>query len=274
MVATKTDHTHLQDGASSSSSSSPRLTSHLLIEPPATSNLRPSRWKPIAAALLSAVCAVSAAPAPVYVSTPGHEARDVDETFPYTGPAIPVGDWVGPSVNGVKASGCPRLVEPPAVTPATENPSNNINVISLSYIPNGISIHFQTPFGLDEDPTVFWGRDRQQPDLHGEGCFFHVSSSLPLSDIDTMNRTDRTYSYDRTPPCSPVSATQCNQHFHDVQIDDLKPATTNYYQIAPSNGTAGEVPPGDDPGTSYDAPRARARAARWAGDMSVVMEAN
>lgn len=60
-----------------------------------------------------------------------------------------------------------------------------------------------------------------------------MSSSLTLNDIDTMNQTDRTSSYDRTPPCSPVSATQCSQSFHDVQIDDLKPATTHYYQITP-----------------------------------------
>lgn len=112
-----------------------------------------------AAALLGAVCAVSAAPAPPADLNIGpiKEARDVDTLYPYNGPEIPVGDWVDPSVNGVEGSGFPRLVEPPAVAPASENPTNNINVISLSYIPNGVGVHFQTPFGLDEDPTIYWG---------------------------------------------------------------------------------------------------------------------
>lgn len=112
-----------------------------------------------AAALLGAVCVVTAAPAPPADLNIGpiKEVRDVDTLYPYTGPEIPVGDWVDASVNGVEGSGFPRLVEPPAVTPASENPTNNINVISLSYIPNGVSVHFQTPFGLDEDPTIHWG---------------------------------------------------------------------------------------------------------------------
>jgi hypothetical protein len=84
------------------------------------------------------------------------KARDVDETYPYTGPAIPVGDWVDTSING-NGKGFPRLVEPPAVKPATSTPSNNVNVIALSYIPNGINIHYQTPFGLGENPSVKWG---------------------------------------------------------------------------------------------------------------------
>lgn len=49
--------------------------------------------------------------------------------------------------------------------------------------------------------------------------------------------SDSDPSYDRTPPCSLVSATQCSQYFHNVQIEDLKAATTYYYQIAASNGT-------------------------------------
>jgi acid phosphatase len=84
------------------------------------------------------------------------DVRDVDTFYPYTGPAIPVGDWVDPTVNG-NGKGFPRLVEPPAVKPATSNPSNNVNVIALSYIPAGINIHYQTPFGLGEEPTVKWG---------------------------------------------------------------------------------------------------------------------
>jgi acid phosphatase len=85
-----------------------------------------------------------------------HEVRDVDETYPYVGPAVPVGDWVDPTING-NGRGFPRLVEAPAVKPATENPSNNINVIALAYIPNGVNVHYQTPFGLGEAPAVVWG---------------------------------------------------------------------------------------------------------------------
>lgn len=84
--------------------------------------------------------------------------RDVDTRYPYTGPAIPIADWVDPTVKG-NGKGFPRLVEPPAVTPAKKNASNNINVISLSYVPNGVNIHYQTPFGLGAAPTVFWGED-------------------------------------------------------------------------------------------------------------------
>ncbi|KAF3763852.1 hypothetical protein M406DRAFT_75085 [Cryphonectria parasitica EP155] len=182
------------------------------------------RVQTTAAALLSAVSAVSAAPtlADVSAADAKKEARDVDTLYPYTGPEVPVGDWVDPSVNGVEGSGFPRLVEPPAVTPASEKPTNNINVISLSYIPNGMNIHFQTPFGLDEDPTVYWGEFGNK----NLTCMAKGTSST----------------YDRTPPCSLVSVTQCSQYFHDVQIEDLKPGTTYYYQIAASNGTtASEV---------------------------------
>lgn len=45
------------------------------------------------------------------------------------------------------------------------------------------------------------------------------------------------HSYDRTPPCSEVSVTQCSQFFHEVQIPDLKAGTTYYYKIAAANGT-------------------------------------
>ena len=56
----------------------------------------------------------------------------------------------------------PRLVEPPAVTPKHKNPSNNVNVISLAYVPGGINIHYQTPFGLGEVPSVWWGEDAKK----------------------------------------------------------------------------------------------------------------
>lgn len=100
--------------------------------------------KTTALALLGVICAWA-------VPTP-----DVDTVYPYAGPALPVGDWVDQTING-NGKGYPRLVEPPAVVPAYKNATNNINVISTSYIPNGVNIHFQTPFGLKEQPTVFWG---------------------------------------------------------------------------------------------------------------------
>lgn len=94
--------------------------------------------------------------------------RWVDETYPYTGPAVPIGDWVDNTVNG-NGKGFPRLVEPPAVEPATKNPTNNINVIHLSYVPGGINIRYQTPFGLGEAPTVKWGQSRQDLDYTATG---------------------------------------------------------------------------------------------------------
>lgn len=70
---------------------------------------------------------------------------------------MPVGDWVDQTVDG-NGKGFPRLNEPPAVRPSSNNPSNNINVINLAYAgANGINIHYQTPFGLGAAPTVRWG---------------------------------------------------------------------------------------------------------------------
>jgi hypothetical protein len=77
--------------------------------------------------------------------------RDVDTRFPYTGPDVPVG------VKG-NGKGFPRLVEPPAVKPASSKPSNNVNVVSLAYVPKGVNIHYQTPFGLNGAPSVHWGK--------------------------------------------------------------------------------------------------------------------
>ncbi|RFU24992.1 hypothetical protein B7463_g11347, partial [Scytalidium lignicola] len=142
--------------------------------------------------------------------------RTVDTVYPYTGPDVPVGDWVNPTVNGNR-KGFPRLMEPPAVQPASANPTNNINVISLAYLPTGINIHFQTPFGLGVAPSVAWGTSPSSLDKTATG----------------ISRT-----YDRTPPCSLVSAiTQCSQFFHEVQIMGLDPDTTYYYKIAAANGT-------------------------------------
>lgn len=88
-------------------------------------------------------------------------APTVDEVYPYTGPKVPIGDWVDQTING-NGKGFPRLVEPPAVKPASHKPTNNVNVISLAYTPNGISIHYQTPFGLGEAPSVYWGTSPHQ----------------------------------------------------------------------------------------------------------------
>lgn len=81
--------------------------------------------------------------------------QSVDESYDYKGPKVPVGDWVDQSING-NGKGFIRLFEAPAVTPVTSNPTNNINVIALAYIPGGINIHFQTPFGLGVIPSVFY----------------------------------------------------------------------------------------------------------------------
>ncbi|KAL7783600.1 Metallo-dependent phosphatase [Trichoderma ceciliae] len=139
----------------------------------------------------------------------------VDELYPYTGPKVPVGDWVDPTIKG-NGEGFIRLVEPPAVKPASTNPTNNVNVISLSYVPNGINIHYQTPFGLGESPSVIWG-----------------TSASELSNT----ATGKSVTYGRTPSCEYVVITQCSEFFHDVQIGNLKPGTTYFYQIPEANGT-------------------------------------
>ncbi|OCK75430.1 acid phosphatase [Lepidopterella palustris CBS 459.81] len=148
-------------------------------------------------------------------AAPVIDKRDVDTRYPYTGPAVPVGDWVDPTING-NGKGFPRLVEPPAVKPGSAKPSNNINVISLSYLPNGVNIHYQTPFGLGFAPSVNWGTS------HNDLC---------------NKATGHSTTYDRTPPCSEVVVTQCSQFFHNVQIGGLKPDTKYYYQIEAANGT-------------------------------------
>lgn len=119
------------------------------------------------------------------------------------------------TING-NGKGFPRVVEAPAVKPSSDNPTNNINVIALSYVPKGMNIHFQTPFGLGTAPVVTWGTDRSQLENTSSG---------------------QSHSYDRTPPCSLVSVTMCSQYFHEVQLKNLRPDTTYYYQIQAANGT-------------------------------------
>ncbi|KAF9773999.1 hypothetical protein IL306_008072 [Fusarium sp. DS 682] len=150
-------------------------------------------------------------------------AHTVDEKYPYLGPKVPIGDWVDPTING-NGKGFPRLVEPPAVKPASANPTNNINVISPSYIPAkrggttvGINIHYQTPFGLGVAPLVHWG-----------------TSPSVLNNLATGSSV----TYGRTPPCSLINViTQCSQFFHNVQIEHIQPGTTYFYQIPAANGT-------------------------------------
>lgn len=153
--------------------------------------------------LLSAVAVAYASPA-VYTYAP------------YTGPSVPIGDWVDPTLNG-NGKGYTRLVEAPAVTPNSSKPTNNINVISMSYLPTGMNIHFQTPFGIGSAPKVVYGTS---------------SSSL------SQSATGSTKTYDRTPSCGQTGAvTQCSQFFHDVPLSDLQSDTTYYYKIPGGNGT-------------------------------------
>lgn len=116
-------------------------------------------------------------------------ARDVDTRFPYTGPAIPVGDWVDPTVNG-NDKGFPRLVEAPAVKPASAKPKNNINVISLSYQPDGVIIHYQTPFGLGEAPIVHWGTSAKDLCKQTTGSTTTYVFSLCLLPFNTYGWAD------------------------------------------------------------------------------------
>lgn len=94
-----------------------------------------------AAAASTLVGAISLA-ASVEAVWPRLVARDVYTNYPYTGPTVPIGDWVDPTING-DGTGFTRLVEPPAVQPSSANPTNNVNVIALSYVPGGVNIHYQ-----------------------------------------------------------------------------------------------------------------------------------
>lgn len=141
--------------------------------------------------------------------------RYVDTRYRYRGPAVPIGDWVDQTING-NGGGFIRLVEKPAVAAKSSSPTNSINVINLAYVPNGMTVHFQTPFGLDGAPTVHYGKS-----------FDKLSSTA----------TGYTTTYDRTPPCSLAMTTMCSQYFHNVLLNDLEGGCTYYYSIAASNGT-------------------------------------
>lgn len=79
-----------------------------------------------------------------------------------------------------------------------------------------MTVHYQTPFGLDDAPIVHWGTS---------------------ADNLCETATGYTTSYERTPPCSIAMTTMCSQYFHNVLLGDLQPATTYYYSIQSSNGT-------------------------------------
>lgn len=115
------------------------------------------------AAIGSGLIAALLATLPFEVATaPAAEPdADVDTRFPYTGPTVPIGDWVDQTIDG-NGKGFPRLVEPPAVKPRSAKPKNSINVVSVSYIPNGVNVHYQTPFGLGTAPVVHWGSKENQ----------------------------------------------------------------------------------------------------------------
>lgn len=196
--------------------------------------------------IASALLGATLLPALPTTAAPTKEKRDVDtryylkllkcmgessstiDRYPYKGPEVPIGDWVDATVTG-NGKGFIRLVEAPAVAPATSKPSNSINVISLAYIPNGMTVHFQTAFGLDSDPTIHYGT--KENDL----CY---------------KATGYTTTYDRTPPCSIAMTTMCSQYFHNVLLENLKPGTTYYYKIAASNGTT------ESPTLSFSSARA------------------
>ncbi|KAJ6088418.1 acid phosphatase AphA [Penicillium sp. IBT 16267x] len=142
--------------------------------------------------------------------------RDVNEAYPYKGPAVPIGDWVDNTING-NGKGFLRITEPPAVKPASENPTNNVNVVQVSYVPEGINIHYQTPFGLGKNPAVYWGTHPR---------------------FLTNKAVGKSITYNRTPSCSEVkTVTMCNEFFHNVEITGLKPSSTYYYKIPAANGT-------------------------------------
>jgi hypothetical protein len=104
--------------------------------------------------LAGAVAAVAA----LVEALPSNERRDVYVNYPYTGPSTPIADWVDQSING-NGKGFIRLVEAPAVKPAKIKPTNNINVISLAYVPGGMNVHFSTPFSLGVAPSLTYGVD-------------------------------------------------------------------------------------------------------------------
>ena len=86
----------------------------------------------------------------------------------------------------------------------------------LTLLSLGMTVHYQTPFGLDGAPTVNYGPTPEDLCYTAQGY---------------------TTTYDRTPPCSVAMTTMCSQFFHNVLLENLQPGTTYYYSIPSSNGT-------------------------------------
>ncbi|KAF2774499.1 Metallo-dependent phosphatase [Teratosphaeria nubilosa] len=125
-------------------------------------------------------CAVAAlvGAAVLASSAPTEERRDVDTMYPYTGPQMPV--------------------------------------ISLAYIPGGMTVHYQTLFGLGANPVIHWGLSSENQNHTTSGYTTH---------------------YDRTPTCSQAMTTMCSAYFHNVLLPGLQSATTYYYIFPAQNGT-------------------------------------
>jgi purple acid phosphatase-like protein len=65
------------------------------------------------------------------------------------------------------------------------------------------------------------------PDRRKRGLLYNH----PRSFNDCVTR------YDRTPPCSEVTVTQCSQYYHDVQVTGLQSDKKYHYKILAANGT-------------------------------------
>ena len=107
---------------------------------------------------LGLLTSLLAAPSP-QAGNDGTLAPEIDQSQPYKGPAVPIMDPTDQTISG-NGQGYIRLWEAPAVMPIPGNPiTNNINIISLSYLPGGMNVHFSTPFGIGGNPVVNWGTD-------------------------------------------------------------------------------------------------------------------
>ena len=153
-------------------------------------------------------------------------ARDVYTNYPYTGPAIPVGDWVDQSPQG-NGKGYPRLVEPPAVKPASKAPTNNINVISLSYMPNGINVHFQTPFGLGNAPTILYGTKKNKLNIEATGS--SATYDRTPRKIHFADAEQRLTSYQLAQSCPSLNATNSSMMSLSLVCSQTPHTSTTYW---------------------------------------------
>lgn len=89
-----------------------RSASSLSVIPLCSFNMKATTTSALFGAAVLAALPSNAAP--TQGKFPIQIKRDVDLRYPYTGPEIPIGDWVDATVNG-NGKGFIRLVEPPAV---------------------------------------------------------------------------------------------------------------------------------------------------------------